>query len=655
MNSLSRKLLLLACLVIAFVAYRPGLNGEFFFDDVPNIVNNSDLQIDSLDADQLQGAALSNYSGTLKRPISMLTFALNYYVSGYNPFYFKLVNVFIHLANGVSIYLLTYLILIGYRRISSTDISSSRIYLISFVASYIWLLSPINVTSVLYVVQRMTSLSVFFVLWGMVIYTWSRLRMLEGKRARAGICVAIACVFPAVFSKESGILLPAYIFILELTLFKFKALKKTDSQFLVILLSALVIIPAVLVAGFLFTHPEWILKDYQGRQFDWYQRILTESRILWFYIHMIILPSNAQLGIFHDDVIISKSLFDPMSTSWSILGLIALVAGAIYLRRRSPLTSLGLLLFFAAHSLESTFIALELVHEHRNYFASYGLILALLSVFVIPQWPQIKPKVSATIIGAFAVFITATTYMRANVWGDPRVHYYSEARNHPQSPRANTQLGELYARLAKNGSDRTELYYRRAKEYYLKATRLKSNHTSGLLGLVELNARLGKQTDDETMRELLTRMEYEPYMVGNVNWINYLAFTGSKKGPLIQSAYIQKMMRSSLRNTSVSGRTRIELLSLASKVSLYEGDHEAAVYLLAQAVSLRPKDPRYRLHLVSLLIAIHRYADARQELKAAEADDLFGAHKKEIKSYNEMLSKVRIGISGKYSIEDTIL
>ncbi|NOY73401.1 MAG: hypothetical protein GXP14_13710, partial [Gammaproteobacteria bacterium] len=73
--------LFLLAILLTIVVYSPGLSGGFIFDDFYNIVENKALKIDSLDKDSLTAAALSGQAGPLKRPISVLSFAFNYYAA----------------------------------------------------------------------------------------------------------------------------------------------------------------------------------------------------------------------------------------------------------------------------------------------------------------------------------------------------------------------------------------------------------------------------------------------------------------------------------------------------------------------------------------------------------------------------------------------
>jgi hypothetical protein len=66
-------------------AYFPGLSGSFTFDDYHNIYKNEHLKINHFSNEELLQAALSSDSGPLKRPIAMLSFAINHVLTGMDP------------------------------------------------------------------------------------------------------------------------------------------------------------------------------------------------------------------------------------------------------------------------------------------------------------------------------------------------------------------------------------------------------------------------------------------------------------------------------------------------------------------------------------------------------------------------------------------
>ena len=105
--------LLLSMREITTTVYWPGLSGGWLFDDYPNIVDNKGVQPDHASVGELVGAALSSPSSRFKRPLSSLSFAANYLTGGLDPRGWRLVNLLIHLLNGVLVFWLARELLAG--------------------------------------------------------------------------------------------------------------------------------------------------------------------------------------------------------------------------------------------------------------------------------------------------------------------------------------------------------------------------------------------------------------------------------------------------------------------------------------------------------------------------------------------------------------
>ena len=213
-------LMLAVALALTVLAYWPSLHGGYEFDDYPNIVENGDVHLTSLDAASLRKAALASPSSVLVRPLAMLSFALDWYFAGGNPLPMRVVNLIIHLLNG--------LLLFGLLRTLCRslpprhDNAHLRDGWLPAVVAAAWLLAPINFTAVAYIVQRMESLCQLFVLAGLWGYIGARRRMLAGKpgfaRATASIVLGTAL---GGLAKESAALLPLYALIVEWIVFGF--------------------------------------------------------------------------------------------------------------------------------------------------------------------------------------------------------------------------------------------------------------------------------------------------------------------------------------------------------------------------------------------------------------------------------------------------
>ena len=105
----AKRLSIFAMLLVVLggLSYWPGLAGPLLFDDRPALTANEQVKIDGSVFDEWRTAALSSNSGTLRRPVSMLSFAANHAVAGgFVPAYVKATNLVIHLAMGALLYYL---------------------------------------------------------------------------------------------------------------------------------------------------------------------------------------------------------------------------------------------------------------------------------------------------------------------------------------------------------------------------------------------------------------------------------------------------------------------------------------------------------------------------------------------------------------------
>ncbi len=612
----------LIILVSTFLVYQPGLTGSFIFDDYPNIVNNTNLTPQNLDVTSLRHAALSSTSGPLRRPVSMLTFAFDYYANGFNPFYFKLTNLAIHLINGIGIFLLSCALLSAYRKKFEPSLSQVNCTWITLAATAAWMLHPFNLTSVLYVVQRMNSLSTLFVLYGLALYTWGRIRLIEDGKGIIAILVSLLLFTPlAALCKENGALLPFFALVIEMVFFKFQAKKQVARHLLTGLYIVVAAVPAIAALAFVATHPSWLLDAYKGRDFTLWERILTEARILWFYLRLIVLPSIPAMGLFHDDIANSHGLFSPITTVFSLIGLAALVGVSWTSRRKAPLLTFAILFYLIGHTLESTVFPFEITFEHRNYLPMYGIMLAMFFYLLYPL-KYVKHLFLRGISAVLLIILFAFgTYQRAEAWSNPIGFAYSEVSHHPDSARNNLEMGNMYAQLAEvDGVDKAQ-YKLLAYQYLQRATDLDPNYTGGLFSLIMLKSSDGT-FDTQQINELKRRLMQSPVTgtVGN-NLIKLLTCV-SKGQCHISNAELESLLQAALKNPSVTGSTRSAVLSAMSLYLVnFAKDYPAALDVMHQTIDNAPQELEYRLSLVKFLGALGRYEEAKSQLAILERMD----------------------------------
>lgn len=422
----------ISLLFLVLGIYIPGLQGPFIFDDLSNITNNSLIRIHSLDINALWDATNSGAAGPLKRPVAMLSFALNYYMGGgYVSSVFKITNVAIQILCGLMLFEVCKQLI---KRVNSQTSESELInpVFVAGVISLLWAIHPINLTSVLYIVQRMTSLSTLFSLGCICAYLAGRKQWItNGNIARASgyfILCGLSLLL-ALYSKENALLIPLIIGWIEFILFRnappwrhLSRLTLPSKRFLYTALTLIVAIAAITIIESL---------GYRNRPFTMTERVLTEFRVVCLYISLIFIPRIDAFGLFHDDIALSTSLLSPPTTLLSILFLITLAGSALYFRKIKPLYALGVGWFFIGHSLESTFFPLDIAHEHRNHFPSIGLIIAAVSLISITKQNRNKIIVG---ISTVAIIMGGTTWMRASQWSNYQRLAYFEARHHPDSP-----------------------------------------------------------------------------------------------------------------------------------------------------------------------------------------------------------------------------
>jgi len=501
----SPLLLWSVCCVIVFLVYAPGWHGPFVFDDQLNILENPNVPIHELNEREIIRSTLSNESGPLKRIIPALSFGLNYYFAGgFESAHFKLTNIAIHCLNsGLVFWLLTLLwpsiSNVGWAK--QSRLSNPRVAF-AVTGTLIWALHAFLLTSVLYVVQRMTSMAALFMLMGTCLYVVGRLSII--KQPIKGLwlmCLGlIAGTVLGTACKENAVLLPVYLGALELTLLSrlpaTERSKKTVRWFFVIFLG----LPILAGLFYWYQHPTFITGGYGGRPFTFLERVLTEPRVLWFYLSMIIVPNIQTMGLFHDDFPLSSDLFSIWTTLPSIVGIIVLLILSVYWRKRFPVFAFAVLWFLVGHSLESTVFPLEIIHEHRNYLPALGPLLALtyLLLFALPT--KMPLLIRTGLIGTLVFCLGFGTFNRAQYWSSESSLIESLATNHPDSPSSQYLRGEI---LRKREKDFESSY-----AYYLRAAELSPEEAGFLISLSMVTPKSFSQFENQLSSIQLANPDY---------------------------------------------------------------------------------------------------------------------------------------------------
>lgn len=432
------------CALLAAAVFLPGLGGGFLLDDKPTIGDNPAAHVTTLDAGLLERAAYSFAAGGGSRALPMLTFALDYWRAGLDPAAFKSTNIAIHA--------LTTLALAGLLRLLLTLAGwpTKRAGYGAIALALAWAIHPLQVSSVLYVVQRMQTMGTLFLVLALYAYLKMRQAQMAGERSRqcgvlSGLCwvLALAC-------KEDSALLPAYTLALELTVLRFQAARPGIARTIRRLYLAASLLGLAIFVFYVVPH-YWTWDAYPGRNFSSPERLMTQARILAMYLGQILWPLPSHMPFYYDDLQPSRGLLQPWTTLPALILVVGLLALAWRLRAPRPLFALGIFLFLAGHAISSNVIGLELAFEHRNHFPLIGAVLAFGDLFVAAVARlQVSSRACGVACAAILVALGSGTLWRAQAWGSPVGFAEYGTRIAPTSERAWINLCQIHFGLSGN-------------------------------------------------------------------------------------------------------------------------------------------------------------------------------------------------------------
>lgn len=561
---------LAALLLLAGIAYLPGLRGGFVFDDFVNLdALGKTGRVD--DWPTFWRYLTSGSADPTGRPLSMLSFLLDARDWPADPWAFLRTNVLLHLGNGALLFAL--LRQLG-RRLDGASPSTDAAALLG---AGLWLLHPLFVSTTLYIVQREAMLPATFTLLGLL--AWGHGRDLLARAPRAGaawMCAGIGLgTLLAMACKANGALLTLLAWALDATVHR----RDDDPPLARTLRWPLLVLPSLLLFGYVLSKlPQWSA-PLEARPWTIGQRVLTEPRVLIDYLRLLLVPRVLSNGVYNDAYAMSRSLLQPASTLPAVLALLALLAAGFACRKRAPALAAALLFFFAGHLLESTSIPLEPYFEHRNYLPAMLLGWPLARGIVRWRAPlALRSGIAAVVL----VLLAAITWQRSALWADqPRMAALWAATNPGSSRAIATQA--LFAMRA----DRPDLamavlaepWKRRPHDLqlalnYVSAACMSQGPTPGDVAAVETALRHATEGDQLAFKWLGDALE----------------MAQAEACPGIDAGTVERWTRAALANpriASVPGRQQ-DLHSVLGRIALAHGDAASALAQFRAALEAWP-------------------------------------------------------------------
>jgi hypothetical protein len=589
---------------LALGIYWPGLHGEFIFDDIPNIVDNSALRITNLSPATLASSLTGLAAGPLGRPVAVMSFALTHYFFGLDAFAFKAINLLIHAANAL---LIAWLLKILLSSLTPDSLRGARDGLPIWCAG-IWLVHPINVEPVLLAVQRMTLLGAFFLLLALAFHLKALALPIKDRTRWGRFGLAWLVFWPlSFFSKETGLLFPLYA--LAATGLLRTMDREKISAIASLRLNTWIMLSIALTAGlsmFFWLGQDWLKSAYAMRTFSPTERLLTEARVLWFYLAQILAPSYQAYGFFLDDIPLSSGLLRPWTTLASLFGLAGLVTAGVIFRRRHPVLSFSIAWFLLGHAMESTFLPLEIAHEYRNYLPSIGPILAV-GFYASTALERIKLDHRTFTIGLVAVLplllLALFTWMRADQWRDALVAAQIEAMHHPRSARAN-HMAALTLFQAGQGDANDPIGGNLIRYHFEQSGAVDPAFKLGYLGLLTWACGSERPVDKQWVSALSKRLEHTPFGPRDRELPGDLLSLFTSMPHCLAQEDVLSLLNSASRNQLIGVSLRSLFLESAADYELLVSRNPAsAINFYNQALAISPHNVFLRKKLEKMKLA----------------------------------------------------
>ncbi len=442
-NSESKKVILFILFILPWFFYFHTLSYPFFFDDFANIVSNLDIQdLSQILKKLITRSGFGMGQNDPSRPITFLTYALNYSLARFNPVGYRALNLLVHSSASVVLFLLTQrLIKLNFQK----EIPS-----LAFFIALLFCAHPLQLEVATYISGRADGLSTLFYLLSLLLFMKSQEHRLYGAFS---IFTFILCFW----SKPIGVTFPAMALCFDFLFLPRSQIKQRiwiHLSYWTLLISFL-IFRVVYLGG---------LGDRVTDPFSHWTRLtyfLTQPYCILKYIQLLLLPLGQSVDHFIEP---SQSLFDSRTLS-SLFALAGLLLLAIRFAIRFPLYKkwvwFSLLWFFVTLSPTSSLFPInDAMTERRLYLPCWGFFLLLGS---LTHHARSRTQKALPIFLVYVLVLSLLSWKRSYLFKDPLSPWQEAVQLYSKNTRAQYNLGNEYL---KEGN------FLKAKERYEAALNL---------------------------------------------------------------------------------------------------------------------------------------------------------------------------------------
>jgi Flp pilus assembly protein TadD len=576
----------LAIALLVGAIYAGTLSFPFAFDDQLNITQNPGIRVGV----EREWSGVRLWVPT-PRPVSNASFALNFAAGGYAVEGYRAVNVVIHGLMSLAVWVLAYQVLGRMLRGASSDVRGG----LALLSGLLFAAHPLATQSVVYVVQRMTSLSALFYVSGLCV--WIAASRSSGGRRWFLRGTSLLLGLLSLGSKEIGATFPVALWLWEWGFERggSRAYVRESLPWL----SGFVGVGLLLLWWYTDGDP---LRGYAEKPFTLWERSWTEPRVWWRYVGLSLWPSPGRLSVVHG-VELSSGPWSPWTTVVSCLGWFVALWASWRSWGRWSWVGVWVVWWLLHQVVEGSVLPLEPMYEHRTYLPLVGLCVvvpwAVWSLGVDGLgWARDRAVRFGAGLGVLAVLgLAGAAHVRAQVWRDPLTLWSDAARKAPGHPTAAANRGVALLGIGR---------YEEARAALAAALELDPRGHTALQNLGALEVGLGNfDAAEPLLRAALAR---EP--------LDSLALAGLGAVAMEQGRP-EEAIALHRRSLAIGGDPRVR--TNLGQILLLTGELEAARVEFRRSLALDASQPVALRKLGEIALRFGDFAEAAAALEGARA------------------------------------
>lgn len=454
-----------------FAAYMNSFYGEFVFDDERHILFNPDIRT-------LWPLSKSMFTDlNVNRPLIGLSLAINYAISNYDTFSYHVFNLVIHLLAALPLFGIVHRLC---RNKRSAEWCQKLSLQIATTSALLWVIHPLNITAVTYIIQRFQSMmGLFYFLTAYLAIRFLECDKLDAKRKTTWALLTSLAAISGMLCKQDMVTAPIAVLVVDRLFFSssFKSLFKNH-----ILLYGGLLISLVVLLIFNQLGPVRAFAGFGNSYIIPFNYALTELHVINRYLGLAFLPLNP---IFDYRLAPVTSITDVIPEA---IVVVVLLSFSIWLLIKEKKLGLIGAWFFLGLAVTSSIMPIaDAICEYRMYVPLAAITTMIsLALWKLTTYKKANLYFVLIFIVLFAGFLGAKTFETNETYETQYKLWLDVTKKRPQNARAWNNLGILTER----GGDVSK-----AHEMYKKAYET----DPGYIGGIDSMARVAMHNRDYDM------------------------------------------------------------------------------------------------------------------------------------------------------------